>query len=92
VYIDLHEFFFHEFPNILAEWIEIFLENTGIHRPAMQNNLTLELVGQVQLVDNRMSRIVEFWLDNVLGGYVTEFYIDYTHNYSVLERYFFKGL
>jgi hypothetical protein len=29
VYIDLHEFFFGEFPIILIEWLEISVENTG---------------------------------------------------------------
>jgi hypothetical protein len=34
---------------------------------------------------------VDFWLDSVLGGYITEFSIECTQSYSVVEREFFKG-
>jgi hypothetical protein len=92
VYTDLHEIFFGEFPNLLAEWMEIFVENTGRHRPvAMPKNWTPELVRQVDSVDNRTSHAVEFWLDSILGGYITKFSIDCTQAYSVTERDFFKG-
>jgi hypothetical protein len=46
----------------------------------------------VNTVTNKISHTIEFWLDNVLGGYITEFAIDCTWSYSVLERELFKGL
>jgi hypothetical protein len=33
-----------------------------------------------------------FGLDNILGGYITEFFIDCTQYYIVVERDFFKGM
>jgi hypothetical protein len=54
-------------------------------------NWTPELVKRVEAVDNRTSRAVDFWMDSILGGYITEFSIDCTQAYNVAERDFFKG-
>jgi hypothetical protein len=78
VYTDLHEVFFGEFPNILVEWLEIFLENIGIHRQTTPKNLTPKLVRRVESVENRMSHTLDFWLDNILGGYIIFFSMDCT--------------
>jgi hypothetical protein len=32
-----------------------------------------------------------FWLDSILGGYITEFVVDCIQSYSVTEKEFFKG-
>jgi hypothetical protein len=68
VYTELHDIFFGEFPNLLVEWLEIFVENIGRHKPIAPKNWTLELVGQVDSIDNRTSSAIEFWLDSILGG------------------------
>jgi hypothetical protein len=39
-----------------------------------------------------MSKEVDHWFDNTIGGYITEFSIDRVESYSQAERYFFKGL
>jgi hypothetical protein len=91
VYTELHEIFFGEFPIILTEWLEILVENTGRYRDAASRNWTPELVRQLNFVSNNTSRAVDFWLDSILGGYITEFIVDCTQSYSVAERDFFKG-
>jgi hypothetical protein len=68
VYTDLHEIFFDEFQNLLAEWLERFVEKIGRHRPTAPKNWTPELVGQVDSLDNRTSLTVDFWLDSILVG------------------------
>jgi hypothetical protein len=50
------------------------------------------LIQQVNTISNRILRTVDFRLDSVLGGYITEFSIDCTQSYSVVERDLFKGL
>jgi hypothetical protein len=50
------------------------------------------LVRKLNSVSNKTSRAVDFWLDSILGGYITEFAVDCTQSYSVAERDFFKGL
>jgi hypothetical protein len=57
----------------------------------MLRNWTPELVRQLNYVSNPTTRAVDFWLDSILGGYITEFAVDCTQSYSVAERDFFKG-
>jgi hypothetical protein len=71
VYTDLNEIFFDEFPNLLEEWKEIFVENIGRNRHVVPKNWTPELVGRVNSIDNRTSSAVDFLLDSILGGYIT---------------------
>jgi hypothetical protein len=92
VYIDLHEIFFGEFPIILTEWLERLVEKTGRYKAAMLRNWTPELVRQLNIVSNPTTRAIDFWLDNILGGYISEFAIDCIQPYNVTERDFFKGL
>lgn len=37
-------------------------------------------------ISNHISRAVDFSIDSVLKGYVSEFSIEYTQSYSVAER------
>jgi len=67
------------------------VEKTGRNKPYVPKNWTLELVRRVDAVENRTSRAMEFWLENITRDYVTQFSIDYIQDYSVAERYFFKG-
>jgi hypothetical protein len=92
VFTDLHEIFFGEFPKILTEWLERLVEKTGRFSVAAPKNWTPELVKQLNSVSNPTTRAVDFWLDSVLGGYVTEFVVDCIQSYSVAERKNFKGL
>jgi hypothetical protein len=78
VFIDLHEIFFGEFPIILTEWLERLVENVGRYQVEAPRNLTLELIRQLNKISNKVSLIVDFWLNSVLGGYITEFSIYYT--------------
>jgi hypothetical protein len=92
VFTDLHEIFFGEFLIILTEWLERIVENVGRYRVEALRNWTPELIRQLNTISNKVSRAIDFWLNSVLGGYITEFAIDCTQSYSVIEREFFKGL
>jgi hypothetical protein len=91
VFTDLHEIFFGKFPKILTEWLERLVEKTGRFSVVASKNWTPELVRQLNSISNPTTRAIDFWLDSVLGGYVTEFAVDCIQSYSVAERYFFKG-
>jgi hypothetical protein len=52
---------------------------------------TSTLIKKVKKVDNVVSREVDLWFDNIIGGYITEFYINRVESYSQVERCFFKG-
>jgi hypothetical protein len=71
VYKELHEIFFGEFSIILTEWLEILVENTGRYRTIVLRNWTLESIRKLNFVSNKTSCTVDFWLNNILGGYIT---------------------
>jgi hypothetical protein len=91
VFTDLHEIFFGEFSVILTEWLERLVEKNGRFSTATPRIWTPELVRQLNYVSNPTTRVIDFWLDSVLGDYVTEFAVDFIQLYSVVEREFFKG-
>jgi hypothetical protein len=53
---------------------------------------TPEFIQEVNTIINQISHKVDFWLDSILGGYITECAIDCTQSYNVVERDFIKGL
>ena len=55
------------------------LEGRGSH------SVTQKLIQQLERTDNTITRIVYHWVDNVLGGFVTEFSIDQFVSYSEAE-------
>ena len=50
-----------------------------------------QLVREVTNVSNTISRDVDFWVDSILQGYITEFVVDTITSYSEAERIFFQG-
>jgi len=52
---------------------------------------TPELINRLKNVDNNISRAVDYWLDSILGGYITDFVVETLKSYIVAEREFFKG-
>jgi hypothetical protein len=91
VYIELHEILFGEFPIILMKWLETLVENSKMYRDIMPRNWTPNLVRQLNYVSNNAYRTIDLWFHIILGGYITEFAVDCTQSYNVIERDFFKG-
>jgi hypothetical protein len=52
---------------------------------------TLVLIQKVKRVNNVVSRVVDHWFDNTVGGYITKFVVDRVESYNQDERYLFKG-
>ena len=46
----------------------------------------------LKMVNNEISRAVDFWTTQTLEAFVTEFAIDTSTSFSEAERHFFKGL
>ena len=42
-------------------------------------------------MNNRFTRVVDFWLDNVVAGFIIEFVVDTTKLYNTLEKEFLCG-
>ena len=49
------------------------------------------MIQRLEQIDNPISRVVDFWLNSLLEGFVTEFTVDTLKAYSEAERIFFKG-
>jgi hypothetical protein len=50
----------------------------------------MEIV-ELQQVNNKFTHAVDFWLDNIVVGFITEFAVDITNSYTAEEQYFIKG-
>jgi hypothetical protein len=50
-----------------------------------------EEITQLQCVDNKFICKVDFLLDNIIVGFITEFAIDTTKSYNTAQQDFLKG-
>ena len=76
IYSNIHEIFLVDIPILLHEWLSrLVTKKTNFHRRD-----TVEwsdhLVREVASVRNTISRDVDFWVDSILQGYITEFAVD----------------
>ena len=90
LFIDLNEAYFYYFPQLLQEWILRLKDNhmTNHIRPV---EWTIENNTQLEMVNNKFTRLVDFQLDNITTGFITEFAVDTTKTYIVTEQDFLKG-
>ena len=52
---------------------------------------TLELIHPVYKFDNKITHVMDHWIDCLLGGFVSDFFVHQFVFYSEVERRFFKG-
>jgi hypothetical protein len=65
----------------------------------IQTRNKLHLIVRVELssdrpittVNNKFTRIVDFWLDNIVSRFITEFVVDTVKLYNVAEQEFLRG-
>jgi len=50
-----------------------------------------ELIQQHKSINNRILRVVDFWIDSILGGFIIEFVVYSNVSYSEVEQNFSKG-
>jgi hypothetical protein len=48
-------------------------------------------IAQLQQVNNKFMCTIDFWLDNIVAGFITEFALDTTKYYTTTKNYFLKG-
>jgi hypothetical protein len=90
-FTDIYEIFFGGIHKELYEWLARLVDTQFEIRSRPPVVWTLTLIKKVKRVDNVVSREVDHWFDNTIGGYITEFSIDRVESYNQEERYFFKG-
>ena len=85
------EIFFAEFPIFLHEWLSrLATRKTNFQRREVVE-WSAQLICKITSVRNPISRFVDFWVDNILQGYLTEFAVEMINAYSEAERNFFQG-
>jgi hypothetical protein len=42
-------------------------------------------------VNNKFTRVVDFWLDSIVAGFIIEFEVDTMKSYSAIEKEFLHG-
>jgi hypothetical protein len=45
-------------------------------------------IEQLQQVNNKFTRAVDFWLDSIVAGFITEFAVDTVKSYNATEKEF----
>jgi hypothetical protein len=90
VFIDLHEEYFGLFPQLLHEW---FLRLKDTHR---NDRIRLvvwiaENIARLEIVNNKFMCVIDFWLDIITPGFITNFVVDTMSSYTATERDFLKG-
>lgn len=65
-------------------------DSSGTWNINVKGEWTHEKIQQLNEISNPISREVDFWINNILKGYVTEFAITYSKSYSASEREFFS--
>ena len=46
---------------------------------------------RLEVSKDKITRVVDHWLDQIIGGFITEFTVDTTVSYNEAERHFLKG-
>ena len=91
IFSDIHKIFFATFPNDLHAWLSRLAENKTFSHSDRPTEWTLETIQRLKKIEKSTSRAVNFWLNNLLEGFITEFAVDTLKDYSEAERVFFKG-
>ena len=76
IYSDIHEIFFAEFPILLHEWLVGLLAKKTNFQRRETDEWSDHLVQEVTSVSNSVSGAVDFWVDSILQGCITEFAVD----------------
>ena len=91
VYLGIHEIFFIEFPIIMYEWLARLEFQKKKIQGGEPRGWTPQLIRRLESVNNPISRAVDFWVESILEGYITEMAVDSINSYSEVEREFFRG-
>jgi len=85
MYTEIHEIFFTYFPTELYEWIAKLADSQGRFKVDGPLVWTLELVRRLEALEDQIMCTIDHWLNWVIGGFITEFAVDTSVNYSEAE-------
>ena len=85
IFTEIYEIFFVTIAIKPQEWLERLVEFQKCWKDKRVTQLTPELIQQLEKVDNTITRTVDHWVDNVLGGFVKIFSINQFVTYFEAE-------
>ena len=85
LYMEIHEIFLASFPFELYELTTKLADGQGRCRLDKPIMWTLELVRRLEASKDKIVRVVNHWLDRIIGGFITEFTVDTSVSYSEVE-------
>ena len=91
IYTNVHEVFFTTFPSKIHSWVERLTDSIRYIRSDRPVQWNQAAVQRLKNTNNVVSRAVDFWLTNLLSGFIIEFAIDTLKAYIEAEHQFFKG-
>jgi hypothetical protein len=75
---------------LLQEWI-LRLKYTHPTNQIRLVEWTTENITHLQKFNNKFMCAVNFWLDNIIAGFITEFSVNTAKSYTIAENNFLKG-
>jgi hypothetical protein len=75
VFTDLHEAYLCYFLELLQEWI-LRLKDTHPTNRIRLVEWTTENIARLERVNNKFTHVVDFSLDGIVVGFITEFVVD----------------
>ena len=91
VYSGIHEKHFSKFPILLNEWLSRLKFKKKIFQGGDLETWTLQLIQWLKCVNRKISRVIDFWFNIILEGYIIEFVFDTVKSYTEVEQEFFRG-
>ena len=92
LYTDIHNIFFTKFSIILHEWLSKIEKQKKLFQGGELIEWLLELMQRLKITSNPISMAIYFWVDRILGGYITKIIaVDTINSYSETKRYFLQG-
>lgn len=91
IYTDIHEILFASFAIKIQEWFSWLAEFHTCVKDDAITKWNPELVRKLDKSSSKITCAVDYWIDNILSGFVTEFSIDTFVSYSKAKMIFFKG-
>ena len=76
LYTNIHEIFFCEFPILFYEWLLKLETQWKKFQGGEPIEWNPQLIQGLKSISNPMSRVVDFWVDNILEGHSIEFVVE----------------
>jgi len=83
--MEIHKIFFCTFLTELYKWITKLVDDQGRWRLDSPIVWTPELVRRLTTSEDKITCVVDHWLDRVIGGFFTEFTVDTSVSYNEAE-------